>query len=401
MRATARPANNELVNIRLRTLLKNRFEIETMTDSSASAATNYIEAHLPPSIVEKLEAGAFRSLCSHLKERSDEVQNLDLMTISGFCRNCLAKWMVVEARKLSKDESDENLQALDALGYDEAAQYVYGCDYGDWKKKHAKKASDEQMQKYNDSMPLHSVFDKMLLATKAEKPSVPMCLPAAPSTSDEKKSLFSNVCCQDVDDEPTAAPQPKAPDTKKSRTLPPFVPPKPPTGGVTFSIAVITVSDRAFKNEYESGDLSGPAVEQAVRQCVETLITQETPIHCDILPTSIVPDEMEQIQSKIRECADAGVDLVLTTGGTGFAPRDVTPEATVAVMDRECHGLMAFVTTECSKHQPLASLSRGTAGLLGMTMICNLPGNPKGVGEIVPILLPVVLHGIRDLQATI
>jgi molybdopterin adenylyltransferase len=113
----------------------------------------------------------------------------------------------------------------------------------------------------------------------------------------------------------------------------------------------------------------------------------------------LVPDEIEAIQSKLRECADAGVDLVLTTGGTGFAARDVTPEATMAVVDRECHGLMAFVTTECSKAQSLASLSRGTAGVLRSTMICNLPGNPKGVDEVVPILLPIVIHGIYEMQA--
>ena len=112
----------------------------------------------------------------------------------------------------------------------------------------------------------------------------------------------------------------------------------------------------------------------------------------------LLPDDIEVIQSKLRECADAGVDLVLTTGGTGFAARDVTPEATLAVVDRECHGLMAFVTTECSKIQSLASLSRGTAGVLGKTMICNLPGNPKGVEEIVPILLPIVIHGIYEMQ---
>ena len=366
---------------------------------------NYIEANLPPSIVEKLEAGAFRSLCEHLKERSDEVQNLDLMTVSGFCRNCLAKWMVIEARKLSKDQTGQNLEALDALGYDEAAQYVYGCDYGAWKQRHAKKATDEQMARYNDSKPIHSVFDKNLLAKRIEKIDSPTseAVVTPSSASDGKKALLSNVCCQDVDEQnrqsqPPAPPSEVVKTNPKARTLPPFLPPQAPSGGIAFSVAILTVSDRAFKNEYETGDLSGPAVQRAVQLLSKTLSTSETPVSCTMQEIVIIPDDFEAIQSKLRECADAGVDLVLTTGGTGFSARDVTPEATVAVVDRECHGLMAFVTTECSKIQSLASLSRGTAGVLGKTMICNLPGNPKGVEEIVPILLPIVIHGIYEMQ---
>jgi molybdopterin adenylyltransferase len=368
---------------------------------------NYIETHLPPSIVEKLEAGAFRSLCTHLKERSDEVQNLDLMTISGFCRNCLAKWMVVEARQISKDESGHTLQALNALGYEEAAQYVYGCNYGEWKKRHAKKATDEQMKKYNDSTPLHSVFDTEILLKRAETPSSPPIVSTAIHAPDEKKTLLSNVCCQDMDDKPRSEESLQAVEqvvqnttkARKARALPSYVPPQVPSGGITFSVAIITVSDRAFKNEYETGDLSGPSVQSAVTQCVQSLNTPVAPIACTFQNIAVVPDEMEQIKAKLRECAAAGVDLVLTTGGTGFAARDVTPEATKAVVERECHGLMGFVTNECSKDQPLASLSRGIVGVLGKTIICNLPGNPNGVSEIVPVLLPIVVHGIHDLQA--
>ena len=124
---------------------------------------------LPASVRTKLEAGAFASLCVHLQDRSDAVQNIDLMTLSGFCRNCLAKWLVVEARQLSADlkaKADESsntntstntnanaqlIQALDALGYDETAEHVYGCAYAEWKKRHAQKATDEQMDKYNAS----------------------------------------------------------------------------------------------------------------------------------------------------------------------------------------------------------------------------------------------------------
>lgn len=345
-----------------------------------------MDKHLSPSLIEKLEACAFRSLCQHLKDHSNEVQNIDLMTVSGFCRNCLAKWIVMAARDLSSSLSQETLdaeegvgreiRALDALGYDEAAEHVYGCNYGDWKKKHAKKASDEQMKKYNDSKMLHSVFDKKTLEKRAEKPAI-----------------RSNVCCQDVNEIHT--------QVKQSPSSELFVPPQPPEGGIKFSVAILTVSDRAYNAEYSYGDLSGPAVKKSLSECVQSLATKNSPIECEVNNIAIVPDEMNEIQSKLRDFSlKDKVDLIFTTGGTGLSSRDVTPEATAAVVDRECHALMSFVASECSKQQPLATLSRGTAGVLGATMICNLPGNPEGVQEIIPILLPLALHGIQDLQAS-
>jgi gephyrin len=361
-----------------------------------------MESYLPPSIIEKLEAGAFRSLCSHLKERSDEVQNIDLMTVSGFCRNCLAKWMVMEARKLSEalpkdmEMSDEIVQALNAVGYEEAAKYVYGIGYEEWKKRHSKKANEEQMQKYNDSTHLHHVFDKNILKTRGQRPENPLNF----KEGNAFMQLLSNVCCQDVDSlqPPTGTITNKSFPGKKARSLSPFSPPVAPLGGITFSAAVLTVSDRASNGEYESGDLSGPAVQQSVKETVDSLSTSQTPVNYTITSVAIVPDDLETIQAKLVELSQTGVDLILTTGGTGFAPRDVTPEATKGVLDRECPGLISFVISECSRLQPLASLSRGTAGVIGKTIVCNLPGNPKGVGETVPILLPVLIHGIRDLQ---
>mmetsp|Transcript_23281 Transcript_23281/g.33367 ORF Transcript_23281/g.33367 Transcript_23281/m.33367 type:complete len:392 (-) Transcript_23281:1455-2630(-) len=384
-----------------------------------SPPPNYVQSHLPPLIVEKLEAGAFRSLRTHLEERSDEVQNIDLMTISGFCRNCLAKWMVVEARKLvenfpeeagnNEDQKDTIINALNALGYDEAAQYVYRMDYKDWKKRHAKKASDEQMQEYNDSKPLHSQFDKELLAVKGDKPKEQLYQQTVPSPSDAtvKPPLLSNVCCQDIDDaiitkdEKTEVKPTPAPGTitnqkaKNARAVGPYIPPALPTKLKELKIQIITVSDRAFRNEYKTGDLSGPAVRKSVEHLFESAAQKILLAVSDIV---VVPDEIEEIQSKLRHFADIGVDLVLTTGGTGFAPRDVTPEATRGVVDRECPGLMQWVLNETSRDQPLASLSRGTSGILGSTIIANLPGNPKGVEEIVPLLLPLLLYAVNDMQ---
>lgn len=311
--------------------------------------------------------------------------------------------MVLEARRMVDTAGDESLdsvsdppvlQALNAMGYEEAAQHVYGTTVGEWKKRHQKKATDEQMEKYDASKSLHASHDKDMLALRADKPTQPLVAKAIQSStatetsnSEGSKPLLSNVCCQDVEEITPQAPP--ARDAKKTRMLGPFQPPPIPNLKSPTTVAILTVSDRAFKNEYETGDLSGPAVAKAIEQATKNLE----------ISFSIVPDDTEAIQSKLKEWTDQGMDLILTTGGTGMSPRDVTPEATRAVLDLECAGLMSFVTTECSHHQPLASLSRGTAGIRGQTLIANLPGNPKGVGEVVPILLPLLLHAVVDLQS--
>jgi len=399
--------------------------------SSPSLSSHYVDEHLPPSVTQQLEAAAFRSLCAHLKERSDSVPNIDLMTVSGFCRNCLAKWMVLEARRLSVqlqtnstaldvvDRNNHNniLQSLDAMGYDEAAQYVYGCNYADWKIAHSSKASKEQMERYELSKPLHALHDDAILMkrTNMTATSATTSSTSAPTTSatsaettcpsqPPSSSLLSNVCCQDVDDVSVSAPTfgiaPSSTTTatlsttRSTRTLPPFSPPPPPTGGVNFTCAILTISDRAFTNQYETGDLSGPAAEEAVMTASATIR-----VCCTIVDRTIVPDTTDAIQTKLMDYANQGIHLVLTTGGTGFSKRDVTPEATASIVDRPLPGLLSFITTECSRTQPLSSLSRGVAGIRDKTMIVNLPGNPKGVQEIVPLLLPIVVHGIKDIQA--
>jgi gephyrin len=318
----------------------------------------------------------------------------------------------VEARKLSdslrtegnsdnvlvqEEELGKILQSLDAMGYEEAAQHVYGMNYGDWKKRHAKKASDEQMQRFNDSKPIWAPHDKQLLAKIIENPPAEK-LQTVTTTKIEtpgSSSLLSNVCCQDVDEPPP--PEPAKKKSSRTRELPPYQPPNPPSG-VSFSLGILTVSDRASFGGYQTGDLSGPAVQQAVKVAVASYGNSVTQKKTEY---AIVPDEMEAIELKLKEWADTlRLDLILTTGGTGFSPRDVTPEATNNVVDKPCGGLVSFCTMECSKMQPLASLSRGTAGIRGTTLIANLPGNPKGSQEIVPILLPLVLHAISDMSKT-
>jgi gephyrin len=283
--------------------------------------------------------------------------------------------------------NQQTLQALDTMGYEEAAQYVYGCHYGDWKKFHAKKASDDQMEKYEASKPIHAPHDGALLEIITPTDPSVINLPTADEVCN-KPSILSNVCCQDVEE--VVLPPPTQSTNNTTRTIPPFVAPAIPLGGVHFTCAILTISDRAFNNEYETGDLSGPAVEQyLLSACTDS---------CSIVDKTIVPDDCKAIQSQLVDYATRGIHLVLTTGGTGFAPRDVTPEATTAILERPLPGLMAFITTECSQTQPLSSLSRGVAGIRGQTWIVNLPGNPFGVREILPLLLPLVVHGIKDMQ---
>ena len=340
----------------------------------------------------------------------------------------------MEARKLSDsiqkkaggegenpEDVEEVVRALDAMGYDEAAQYVYGMMYPEWKKRHAQKASDEQMEKFNSSKPLWAKHDKQVLAKRSEEAPIRATAndpngnaackidrkdgaSASTATSTTTKaSLLSNVCCEDIDNidntkttESEAEPQISPPKAKNSPSSS-FVPPALPS--VSFSLGVLTVSDRAFAGKYETGDLSGPAVTGVVQSILES---SSTNTRTDRVETTIVPDEVDAIQTALTSwsspsSSQPALDLIITTGGTGFSPRDVTPEATAAVLERTCDGLMAFCSTALQTVQPLAALSRGTAGVRGRTLIVNLPGNPVAVQEILPILLPLALQAVADM----
>ena len=115
--------------------------------------------------------------------------------------------------------------------------------------------------------------------------------------------------------------------------------------------------------------------------------------------TVLVPDDQQNIQQRLIELADRQqLPLVLTTGGTGLGPRDVTPEATRAVIEREAPGLAEAIRAATATHNPLAWLSRGVAGLRGGTLIVNLPGSPKAVEECLQVLLPLVPHALEMMD---
>jgi molybdopterin adenylyltransferase len=149
---------------------------------------------------------------------------------------------------------------------------------------------------------------------------------------------------------------------------------------------ILTVSDRSSRGE--RADTSGPV-----------LVNSVTAQGWQVVETGIVPDDQEVIARLLTNWADSGrFDVILTTGGTGFAPRDVTPEATRQVMERLTPGLDEAMRAASLKITPHAMLSRATSGIRKQTMIINLPGSPKGALENLQVILPVLEHGVQLLS---
>ena len=152
------------------------------------------------------------------------------------------------------------------------------------------------------------------------------------------------------------------------------------------SIGVLTISDSATKGARE--DTSGERIRAMVTQLSEAVLSAG----------AIIPDEREQIEATLREWSDEKqVNLILTTGGTGLAPRDVTPEATKAVIEREAPGIAEAMRAFSLQQTPFGMLSRGVAGTRGHTLIINLPGSPKAVQECLECILPVLPHAVNLL----
>ncbi len=150
--------------------------------------------------------------------------------------------------------------------------------------------------------------------------------------------------------------------------------------------AILTVSDRSFHGQRE--DRSGPALAHAVAEQGWTVIE-----------TGLVPDDSAAIRAALLAwCARPDVDIILTTGGTGFGPRDVTPEATRAVIEREAPGLAEAMRAASLRITPHAMLSRGIAGIRGHTLIVNLPGSPKAAVENFAVIAPVLPHAVQLLR---
>lgn len=153
----------------------------------------------------------------------------------------------------------------------------------------------------------------------------------------------------------------------------------------TYTAGILTVSDRAARGDYQ--DKSGPLIEK--------ILNDRTTL--SVLRRATVSDDAETISSTLVSWSEEGLSLILTTGGTGFAPRDVTPEATRAVIERDAPGIAEAMRQESLKVTAHAMLSRAVAGMRGKTLIVNLPGSPKAVKENLDVFLPVLPHALELL----
>jgi len=156
-----------------------------------------------------------------------------------------------------------------------------------------------------------------------------------------------------------------------------------------FNVGILTVSDQGWQGQ--RNDRSGPVIRDSLSS-----------LDCRVVKYEIIPDEVDVIADRLRAWTDEGnVDIVLTTGGTGLAQRDVTPEATLSVVDKVAPGFTEAMRAETAKMTPMAMLSRATAGVRGRCLIINLPGNPKAVRECLGVILPVIPHAIEIIKGEV
>ncbi|KYO67999.1 MogA/MoaB family molybdenum cofactor biosynthesis protein [Thermovenabulum gondwanense] len=153
-------------------------------------------------------------------------------------------------------------------------------------------------------------------------------------------------------------------------------------------VGVITASDRGYRGERE--DISGKVIEEMVRE-----------INGFVEEYKVLPDDLEVIKKELINMSDKGIDLILTTGGTGLSPRDNTPEATLSVVEKLVPGIPEAMRMASLVKTPHAMLSRAVAGIRGKTLIVNLPGSPKGVRENLSVILPALPHAVEVLRGEV
>lgn len=155
---------------------------------------------------------------------------------------------------------------------------------------------------------------------------------------------------------------------------------------MVFKVAILTISDRGSRGERE--DSSGPLIQEMIKDLPGKVIHYE-----------IIPDEKEMITEALKKSADQlKADLILTTGGTGLSPRDVTPDATLKVIEKEVPGFSEAMRAESLKKTPHAMISRAVSGIRGESLIVNLPGSPKSVRENLRVILPALPHALSKLK---
>ncbi len=154
------------------------------------------------------------------------------------------------------------------------------------------------------------------------------------------------------------------------------------------TVGILTMSDKGSKGERE--DISGLEIRRMVAE-----------LGSEVMAYEVIPDEIPVIESRLKSFSDdLKLDLVLTTGGTGVTPRDVTPEATLAVIERALPGMSEVMRAESMKKTPNAMISRAVCGIRGATLIINLPGSPKAVKENLAAVLPALRHTVEKIKGS-
>ena len=409
---------------------KKRRTGEGDDDAAPSDHASVLEAHL--------KAFVFDKLVEHFRSRSELVPNITSMNATGFCRNCIAKWYMQACKQHSIK-----------CTYDEALAEVYGMPYSTWKDQFHSKPSKEELDQFGDPnrrAALHAqhpgdfkevdgtVRHADLVAMRKSRgaedavecavDSLPPAVfaaraamagaaegakgtPAARATGG-RPALLSDVCCEDVGVCEAPAPAPRDNDAPAHEEK---ASPGPANAGATplpawafppcnlaIRLGILTVSDRAFAGVYE--DQSGPAIEAAMHDFCRRL---EAACATGVAPAStgamsiahveknLVPDDSPAIVRALKAYVQSRCDLIFTTGGTGLAPRDVTPEATRAVISREAPGLIEHAADAST--DPNAAFSRAVAGVTESgTIIVNLPGRPAAVRTWLQKLMPLMPH---------
>ena len=159
----------------------------------------------------------------------------------------------------------------------------------------------------------------------------------------------------------------------------------PRADGPALTVAILTISTSSAGGAEK--DFSGPALAECAALAGCTLVTQD-----------VVSDDQDAIEAWLRNQVKLGVALIFTTGGTGFTPDDVTPEATRAVIEREAPGIAEAIRSQAQRHTPLGIMSRGVAGIAARTLIINFPGRPKAIDESFGVVAPILAHAVESLS---